>query len=262
MAVAGVKISWNSPDLDRLRKDLIALADPRANAEVLKDALRKAIKPPLERLKQITPIGPTGNLRRAVSSKVKAYPNDGGAVGLVGYERAGKSKSASAQGGTVRAGKDRAFHQWWLEFGTKQRLVTKFSNKPYQRSSPKADFTRVRLGNRETVRGRGLVHWVSGQNSYIASSFNRLGPFKMVTTPDGRVETDPAYPKAFFKKSETPIVIQPTPAGGVAGVPPVRSAFESTQPQVAEILTRELRISLQRAWDALTVRDTGSITGV
>lgn len=261
MAVAGVKISWNSPDLDQLRKDLAALADPRTNAEVLKDALRKAIKPPLDRLRQITPIGPTGNLRRAVSSKVKSYPN-GGAVGLVGYERSGKGASASAQGGTVRAGKDRAFHQWWLEFGTQPRHISKFSNKPYQRTSPQSDFTRVRMGIRETVRGRGVVHWVSGQNSYIASSFNRLGPFKMVKTPDGRVETDPPYPNAFFKKSKTPIVIPPTPAGGVAGVPPVRSAFESTQPQVAEILTRELRISLQRAWDALTVRDTGSITGV
>lgn len=262
MAVAGIKISADFPDLEQLRKGLIALGDKRANAAILGEALEKAIWPAYLRLREVTPEGPTGNLKRAVSYKVKTYPRSGGAVGLIGYERSGTGANRSAQGGTVRAGKDRAFHQWWIEFGTKQRTVSKFSNKPYQRKSPTTPFTRVRNGKQEIVRGKGVVHWVSGQNAYIASSYNRLGPFEMVKMPDGRMQTDPPYPNAFFKKSKNPIIIPPTPAGGVAGLPPVRTAFEQSQSSVAFILTQELRISLEKAISALTLRDTGSITGV
>jgi hypothetical protein len=124
----------------------------------------------------------------------------------------------------------------------------------------------VRNGRQETVRGKGVVHWVSGQNAYIASSFNRLGPFKMVkqaggAADGGRVQTDPAYPKAFFKKSKTPITIPAMPEGGSAGRPPVQTAWDNTQAQVAEYLQRELSLTLGQAWAALRFRNEGSVTG-
>lgn len=260
MAVAGVAIAID-PSLEQLNEGIKNLGNKRVSAQLLKQALTKAIEPTFRRLQQITPVGPTGNLKRAVSKKIKTYPKDGGAVALVGYQRAGRQDSGSAAGGSVRAGKDRGFHQWWLEYGTRSRTVSKFANKPYQRRSPSTPFTRIRNGQQEVVRGKGLVHWVSGQNAYIASSYNRLGPFETVRSSDrSRVQTDPAYPQAYFRKSSQPIVIPPTPAGGVAGIPPVQTAWAQTQSQVAEILTRELSISYERALQALTFRESGSIT--
>jgi hypothetical protein len=268
MAVAGIQLSINTDELRSLRDNIKAFFPKADAADVLGDAIEKAIYPMYQRLREVTPVGPTGNLKRAVAQKVVKYRNTGVAVGIVGYQRAGAGASASAAGGSVRAGPDRGFHQWWLEFGTQVRRVGKYSNTPYQRTSPTRPFTRVRNGRQETVRGKGVVHWVSGQNAYIASSFNRLGDFDMVPTPrpprggpGHRVQTEPAYPRAFFKKSKTPIVIPAMPAGGTSGRPPVLTAFNDTQSRVAEYLQRELSLSLGEAWAALRVRDSGSITG-
>jgi hypothetical protein len=261
MAVAGIRIGFDFPELERIRNELRALGNKEANAAILGDALEKAIFPAQLRLREVTPDGPTGNLKRAVSSKVKTYPKDGGAVALVGYERSAVGPSESAQGGSVRAGKDRAFHQWWLEFGTKPRQINRKSIKPYDRRP----YTKVMKSGRVVqVQGHTVK---AGQNQYIASSWNRLGEFEMEDTPrqpDGSraVQTKPGYPNAFFKASSTPFQIPPTPAGGVSGQPPVKTAFEDSQSKMAFILTQELRISLSRAWDALTLRDSGSITGV
>jgi len=263
MAVAGIQLNINTEELRSLRDNIRAFFPKAEAAEVLGDAIEKAIWPAYLRLREVTPVGPTGNLKRAVNYKIVKYKQTGVAVGLIGYNRAGAAGSSSAAGGTVQAGPDRAFHQWWLEFGTKQRRVGKFSNEPYQRKSPTKPFVRVRNGRQETVRGKGVVHWVSGQNAYIASSFNRLGPFKMLkdTGGQGRVQTDPAYPNAFFKKSKTPIVIPAMPVGGESGQPPVQTAWNQTQGQVAEYLQRELSLTLGQAWAALRFRNEGSVTG-
>jgi hypothetical protein len=261
MAVAGIQLNINTDELRSLRDNIRAFFPKADAAEKLGDAIEKAIWPLYLRLREVTPDGPTGNLKRAVAQKVVKYRNTGIAVGLVGYNRAGAGPAVSAAGGEVRVGPDRAFHQWWLEFGTKQRRVDTFSNKPYQRKSPTKPFVRVRNGRQETVRGKGVVHWVSGQNAYIASSFNRLGPFKLLkdTGGQGRVQTDPAYPNAFFRKSKTPIVIPAMPAGGESGQPPVQTAFMQTQGQVAEYLQRELSLTLAEAWGALRFRERGSV---
>jgi hypothetical protein len=188
--------------------------------------------------------------------KVKKYPRDGGAVGLIGYRRAGAAQATSAAGGSVRAGPDRAFHQWWLEFGTQQRVVSKKSVKPYVR---KAHLRRMPSGTTVEVQQHVVQ---KGQGKYIASSFNRLGPFKMVRDLDrNRVQTDPAYPRAFFKASANPIVIPPTPEGGRAGIPPVQTAWDQTQGTVARYLQEELSLRLSEAWAALRFRASGSITG-
>lgn len=236
------------------------LQKPQQQASVLGAIMRKAVKPALEKLKEVTPVGPTGNLRMAARAKVVTYSKDGIAVGLIGYNRAGREGSDSAAGGSVRVGPDRAFHQWWLEQGTKQRVIAKFSNKPYGRR-----------GHLRRIPGRPAVevrpHMVSGQNAYIASSFNKLGPFKVQPTgrvPRGaegqRVQTDPAYPRAFFKKSKNPIVIPPMMPGGRAGRPPVETAFRESQQAVAEILQRELRITLEQAIDTISRSSQGTVS--
>ena len=251
MSIVGVSLRANIAELRQLQEGLTTLFTPQKNAETTAAAIRKAVRPVLQRLEQITPIGPTGNLKRAAALKVVRYNRDGVAVGLVGYRRAGAAESTSAAGGSVRASKDRAFHQWLVEKGTRDRFVGKLADKPFTRQS----HTR-RYRNGTTVEVQ--QHQVKGQGAVIASSFNRLGPFKVVRSEGagsgGRVQTDPNYPRAFFKKGkkgETAIKINPSPPGGRAGIPPLQTAWDQTRPAVAEILVRELRISMEQAIAAL-----------
>lgn len=266
MATAGIVISADFPELKKVGDAIRGLGDKKFTAQALKDALEKAIWPAQMRLREITPVGPTGNLKAAVMSLAKAYPRDGNAVGLIGYRRSGKRESESAAGGKVRVSSgnkgDRAYHQWLIEYGTRTRTVSKISNTPYQRKSPTVPFVRTRMGQQETVRGKGVVHTVSGQNAYIASSYKSLGPFDIIKRRGSGFTTDPPSPAAFFKKSRSPIIIPPTPAGGRAGVPPIRTAFEQTQGQVAFLLQQELRISLEAAISTLVFRGQGTISGV
>lgn len=244
MAIAGIRVEAQLPELQKLQQGLRNVFDKKAMALVLKEALDIAIVPAVDRLREVTPRGPTGNLLRAVNSKTKAYPRDGTAVGLIGYNQSGKGPAESAQGGTVQSGPDRAFHQWWIENGTKPRPITKLSNKPYQRRSK-----------------LGLVHWVSGQNAYIASSYNKLGPFRMLKDANGEFRTDPASPRAFFKKSSRPFAITAVRRGGVSGLPPVRTAWQQSQTMVAERLTDQLGTLLDQAVKRIGVETSGTLSG-
>jgi hypothetical protein len=264
MAVAGVRLDINTAELTSLRQSIQRFFPKKQAAEVLAPIIRKAIKPTVNYLRYITPVGPTGNLKRAVSSKVVTYKQDGVAVGIVGYTRAAKGESISAAGGSVRAGKDRAFHQGLVEFGTKERKITQAKQRTYARRSPTKPFARRRNGKWELVMGKGVLHTVEEQTpTYIASSFNRLGPFSIIKSAgrDGRVETDPAYPKAFFRKSKTPIIIPEMPVGGLAGMPPLKTAWEQTQSIVADSLRRDLALTLEQAWAALRLRGSGTANG-
>jgi len=51
------------------------------------------------------------------------------------------------------------------------------------------------------------------------------------------------------------------PAGGAAGLPPVQTAWNQTRNQVAEILQRELGVSLEAALAKITSSSTGSVSG-
>ncbi len=260
MATIGIELTAQMEGLRELQDALgRTLKDNPAKAKILAAALEKAVLPVELRLREVTPLGPTGNLRRAVDSKVVEYALDGRAVAIVGYKRAGREPSASAAGGTVRAGPDRGFHQWWLENGTRPRQVSKIADKPYNR-----------LGHTRRMKSGTVVdvvtHEVKRQGGYIASSYNRLGEFTVLRTPrlargqEGqRVQTDPGYPNAFFKKSKTPITIPPMPVGGSSGQPPLETSFQQTRSRVAEILQRELRLSLEEALSALFIRGAGSV---
>jgi hypothetical protein len=163
----GVKIEF--PELHELRKQLRQFPSNLA-AKHLGAALRKASKPGLTALRaevRTNQKGPTGNLRRAIVTKVKTYKKTGNAVALVGFTKAGTGKQTPT-GGSVKKGKDRAFHAGFLEFGTNPRYTKKS----------------------------------------IASSYNKLGPFKIKPVAkrgkfagQARVQTTPKLPKAFFKRA-------------------------------------------------------------
>lgn len=248
--MAGITITIEQKQLrdmtDALGK---VLKDNPEKAKRMEAVLEKAVQPAFRRLFETTPVGPTGNLRRARDYKIVQYPLDGVAVAILGYRRAGKGVSESAAGGSVRTGPDRAFHQWWLENGTKERVVSKLADKPYRRRAHKRTM-------KSGVVALISEHQVARQGGYIASSFNKLGGFDgFVPTPrmprgsgtPQRVQTRPAYPGAFFKKSSQPIRIPPMVPGGRAGTPPLQTAFDTSRQQVAEILQRELRLTLEEA---------------
>lgn len=240
--MAGIQIKVSFDDVKPVLEQLSALPAKVGNT-MLKSALEKAILPAFAALGNVTPVGPTRNLYRARNKKVRVYSQDRVAVGLVGYTQSGQAVSRSAQGGTVRAGRDRAYHQWWIENGTKPRSITKLANTPYQRRSK-----------------NGLVHWVSGQNGYIASSYFGLGPFRIRKRGD-QFTTQPKYPKAFFVKRSQPFQIPATPAGGVLRQPPVQTAWERSQGQVASILRQQLELSLEQALNAISTFAGSTVSG-
>jgi hypothetical protein len=254
MAVGRIELTAEIENLRELQTAIGRIFEPQDKAKIIKDALMKAIEPAYQRLVQLTPVGPTGNLKRAVAKKFVTYGRNGNAVALLGFKRAGERGAGSAAGGSVRAGPDRAFHQWWLEEGTQARQVNTLSNKPYTR---RAHQRKMKSGTVAEIS----EHTVKGQGGYIASSFNRLGPFRMVKDPTqpSRVITDPQYQRAFFRKSKNPITIPAMPAGGTQGAPPLKTAWAQTQSTVAEILQRELRISLEAAVSTLSRSSTGII---
>jgi hypothetical protein len=252
--VALILITVDSTDLKQKTEQLRNLfgQDGRAGlAATLEAALEKAIWPAYLRLREVTPVGPTGNLKRAAHYKTVKYPKDGAAVGLIGYRQSQRERG-TATAGSVRIGKERGFHQWWLEFGTKEREVTKLSDKPYQR---KSHTRRMKSGKVATVS----AHQVKGQGAVIASSLAARGPF------DINADGSKSQPYAFFmkgKKGQEAIRLPGVRPGGVAGRPPVQTAFEQTKNQVAEILRRELSISIEAAISKITQSSTGTISGI
>lgn len=240
--MAGIKVQVSFDDVGPALDKLRALPDD-VSGKMLKAALEKAIQPAFAALGNVTPVGPTGNLYRARNKKVVIYSKDRVGVGVVGYNQSGKGSTRSAGGGKVRAGRDRAFHQWWIENGTKPRKIATLANKPYQRRSK-----------------NGLVHWVSGQNGYIASSYNALGPFR-IRKQGNSFTTKPGYPKAFFMKRSEPFQIPATPAGGVAAQPPVQTAWNRSQSQVASVLRDQLSISLAGALEAISTFSGKTVSG-
>jgi hypothetical protein len=283
MAVAGIRLNLQVTDLRELQEALRTIFQPADKARVVKEAMEKALVPLIERLKQTTPVGPTGNLRDAIASKVIAYPFSGNAVGVVGFRRAGQNKSESARGGRVRRSVrkgDRGFHQYWLEEGTAERQIsTPVQPKAYSRRSfPRGPYVRqsfemTRKGKTFSVRSHLISQHVvsahevanfSGQAYYYASSYAELGKFRInkVLGDPKRFTTDPAYPNAFFKRSKDPITLRRMPAGGSSGQPPLKTAWDQTRSTVAEILSRELQISLGRALDVLTRSSLGTLESI
>jgi len=121
-----LRVDMYFPDMEELRAELKKLPTNLA-AKHFGAALRRTIQPGLTALRQATPKGPTGNLRKSIKTKVKTYPRNGSAVGLVGYSWGGDSKG---------------YHQGFIEFGTKERETKKgrfastFQSKTPDRAGP------------------------------------------------------------------------------------------------------------------------------
>lgn len=218
---AGIDVKVEFPELKQLQQAFRNFR-PSLAKKHMGAAIRRSLKPGIDALKRNTPKGPTGNLRRAISSKVKTYVS-GNAVGLVGFVAAGSGKGKSAGGGTIQKGKDRAYHAGFLEFGTKERFI--------KTSSRRA-------------------------GASVASSFKTLGPFKIAKVAKRgkfagvvRVNTSPKYPKAFFKKAPRGemLSLREMPVGGRQGGPPVKDAYRESVAAMRSQLAIEMTKALFKA---------------
>jgi hypothetical protein len=214
----GIDIKVEFPEMKQLR-DAFRSFRPSLARKHMGAAIRRSLAPGLTALKSNVTRGPTGNLYRGITSKVKTYKS-GNAVGLVGFVAAGSARSASAGGGSVRRGKDRAFHAGFVEFGTKERFIKTSS---------------IRSG------------------ASVASSFKTLGAFKIARVARRgkfagvvRVNTSPKYPKAFFKKASAGerLSLREMPVGGKKGQPPVRTAYRESLGTMRSALQVEMTKSL------------------
>ena len=120
-----MRTSIELPEYKNLLRELKKITtDTKLISSKMRTALRFAAKPTYVALQQnVGDLGiKTGNLRRAVTLKAKAYPKSGNAVALVGFIRAGKGTQDER-----KAGKTNAYHQHLVEFGTKPRFTKRGS---------------------------------------------------------------------------------------------------------------------------------------
>lgn len=246
---AAVRIE--GPDFYELRDEFRKLPK-RISDRVIGAALKRATQPMVRALQQVTPVGPTGNLRRAIKTVAKKYKNTGTVVAVVGYVKAGTGRSKSAQGGRVKKGADRAFHQFWLEFGTKERYTTgNFASSfnslgPFKIKSTSVKAKRSRRLLRQAQRLERRAGKQRFQDEASAASMMRRkasglrSDAAMYSAAASRVTTSPAYPRAFFKKGREAIRLPP-----VMPQYPVHTAYKKSRSQVESNLLTEMRKAVE-----------------
>lgn len=211
--MAGVDVKIEFPELEEIKQAFTFLPRNIA-AKYMGAALNQSIEPGFKLLRTLTPRGPTGNLRRAIKKKTKRY------TGSPTSKNPAKSPGAAvALAGYVAPPRKKAsetsssqkgYHGGFLEFGTKER------------------------------RTKG----------YIASSFSRSGPVRVVVAKrSGKVTSKPKPPKGFVKavaKGGT-VDLGKFPIGGKGGVPPVKTAFERSKSAIRSLMATEMTKALNTA---------------
>lgn len=126
MARKELDIKFESPLLDQLAAQLRErLSGDKAEnvfTTHMAKAIKEALKPGVKLLKDHTPRGPTGNLKRSVQSVAKMYKRDRRWWGAVGYSATGKRSKIHKDG--YRTGSNLGYHQGLVEFGTEPRRTT------------------------------------------------------------------------------------------------------------------------------------------
>lgn len=256
------------PELAKLMREFDQLR-PALARKHMGAAIRRCLAPGIAALRSTTPRGPTGNLRRAIDSKISKY-RSGNVVGLVGYRKAGTGKAVPTKG-SIMKGRDRAYHQKFLEFGTRDRytkgsIASSFKRLgPFTFRSATSNARNARQGRRLTgqaqrlfARGaradatdarRGVLG--PGRGGFLRSQGSaKLRMAGMKFGQATRVRTSPAYPKAFFKRAAKGqrVFLSSMPIGGSTGQPPVKTAYKLALPSMRALLPEEMGKALQKAF--------------
>lgn len=111
----GIRLTVDVPGLEQIREKFAEL--PKyLSARYMASGLRAAAEQggTLKVLRNLTPKGKTGNLKRAVAIKSKKYPRTGVGIAIIGYKSGRKMNEPYDN---TKLG----YHQGLVEFGTKQR---------------------------------------------------------------------------------------------------------------------------------------------
>lgn len=152
----------------------------------MRAAFKAATEKPVKILRDATPRGPTGNLKRSVAVVFRDYKKDRKWFGAVGYSASGTKKSKIGKDGRRRGG-DLGYHQGLVEFGTGVRQFGKWT----------------------------------GSNVRIGSSI-RLSPgLKVTNDKSGNIRTRPRTPKGFFKSAPIGGTVHVAPMKAQQNIPKV-----------------------------------------
>jgi HK97 gp10 family phage protein len=112
----GIRLTANIPGLEDVREQFLAFGKNYA-AKYIASALKNAAEKggTREALKNATPRGRTGNLKRSVAVKTKRYVRQGTGVAIIGYKSGRKMNEPYDN---TKLG----YHQGLVEFGTKERF--------------------------------------------------------------------------------------------------------------------------------------------
>lgn len=208
----GLYLTWNPP-LEEFAKRLKTFG-PVISAKYLGSALRQASEPAEKALRaNVAQLGKvTGNLRRAIGTKVKRYTRTGNAIALIGF--------AAVPGRKVPPGGDAkaAFHAGLIEFGTGDRttksgsIASSFKNNQARRAGFKIVQPRYRKG---MARRMGM-----------------------------RAVTKPKYPVAFFARATKGEKVN---LGRTRAYAPIKRAWEQTRSQCQAKLTEALEQAIKNA---------------
>lgn len=204
------------PPISELR-DRLKTFGTAISAKYLGAALRKASEPALRALKsEVSKRGKvTGNLARAISTKVKRYTQTGNAVALIGFAATPYKQAPDGGGGR---GKDQAFHAGLIEFGTSNRrtkgpFASSFNSKTPGRSGFKIQQIK------KPKRGRSRALFIQPKLS-------------------------PAYPKAFFTRTYKGGTVD---LGSTRAYAPIRTAWNASRSQVEAELRKSIEVAIQNA---------------
>lgn len=111
----GIRLTTNIPGLEGIRAEFLAFGKNYA-AKYIASALKNAAEKggTVAALKNATPRGRTGNLKRSVAVKTKRYVRQGTGVAIIGYKSGRKMNEPYDK---TKLG----YHQGLVEFGTKER---------------------------------------------------------------------------------------------------------------------------------------------
>lgn len=118
MAETGIRVTMNVPGLEQARNQFQLLPKNLA-AKHMAAGLRRAAEQggTKQALRNTTPRGKTGNLRRAIAVKTKLYKRQGTGIAIVGFQSGRKMNEPFDN-------RKLGYHQGLVEFGTAPRFRT------------------------------------------------------------------------------------------------------------------------------------------
>lgn len=119
--MAANQVTLEFPDLPALAGQFRKLPGSLA-AAAIGTAVKKALQPANDKLKTITPVGRTGNLKRSIAIKAKRYPKTKSAVAIVGFRKPNSSKPPKSATRRRNRPADKSQHQFLVEYGSKPRF--------------------------------------------------------------------------------------------------------------------------------------------